>query len=164
MLAKFTLARSNDGRCRLVTLCPILLSDKAVERISKLLAQMPSNNAGTERLHECLDFLQRGQREGIVALCPSTSLGDWEGPSLRSTRPTVEIPASPCIIGSDRGDTERAEAPARSVLVDTFLLDKHPVTNRDYAAFLAHTGYPRAKSAPSSRSREKEAARPGWRR
>jgi formylglycine-generating enzyme required for sulfatase activity len=26
--------------------------------------------------------------------------------------------------------------------VDTFLLDKHPVTNRDYAAFLANTGYP----------------------
>jgi formylglycine-generating enzyme required for sulfatase activity len=42
-------------------------------------------------------------------------------------------------MGSDHHYPE--ERPARTVSVDPFLLDRQPVTNRDYARFVAETGY-----------------------
>jgi formylglycine-generating enzyme required for sulfatase activity len=51
----------------------------------------------------------------------------------------VEIPAGTFTMGSDRHYPE--EAPARAVTVDGFRIGRHAVTNGEYAAFVAATGY-----------------------
>lgn len=51
----------------------------------------------------------------------------------------VQIPGGTFRMGSDAHYTE--ETPVRTVAVDELSMDRHPVTNRDYAAFVADTGY-----------------------
>ncbi|WP_034592662.1 formylglycine-generating enzyme family protein [Hamadaea tsunoensis] len=51
----------------------------------------------------------------------------------------VQLPGGEFTMGSDRHYPE--EAPAHRVRVDAFGIDAHPVTNRQYAAFVAATGY-----------------------
>lgn len=51
----------------------------------------------------------------------------------------VPIPGGRFRMGSDHHYPE--EAPARDVIVDSFLLDETPVTNREFAAFVAATGH-----------------------
>lgn len=51
----------------------------------------------------------------------------------------VWIPGGEFTMGSDLHYPE--EAPAHRVAVDGFLLDAHPVTNNDFAAFVAATGH-----------------------
>ena len=51
----------------------------------------------------------------------------------------VAIPGGTFRMGSDRHYAE--EGPARPVHVDPFLIDRAPVTNRDFARFVAATGY-----------------------
>jgi formylglycine-generating enzyme len=51
----------------------------------------------------------------------------------------VRVPGGEFRIGSDRHYPE--EAPAHRVHVDGFRIDRHPVTNRQFAAFVAATGY-----------------------
>lgn len=51
----------------------------------------------------------------------------------------IEIQGGRFRMGSDRHYPE--EAPAHDVIVDPFRLDRHPVTNAQYAAFVAATGY-----------------------
>jgi sulfatase modifying factor 1 len=49
------------------------------------------------------------------------------------------IPGGSFLMGSDRHYPE--EAPAREVAVDGFWIDQAPVTNREFASFVAKTGY-----------------------
>lgn len=49
------------------------------------------------------------------------------------------IPAGKYRIGSDRHYPE--ERPQRHVTVDAFLIDRYPVTHRDFARFVAETGW-----------------------
>lgn len=51
----------------------------------------------------------------------------------------VWIPGGRFAMGSDRYYPE--EAPVHHVTVDGFWMDRHPVTNRQFAAFVAATGY-----------------------
>lgn len=51
----------------------------------------------------------------------------------------VPIPGGQLRMGSDRHYPE--EAPARDVFVDPFLIDETPVTNAQFAAFVAATGH-----------------------
>lgn len=51
----------------------------------------------------------------------------------------VAIAGGRATIGSDAHYPE--EAPAHQVVVDAYRIDRHPVTNADYAAFVAETGY-----------------------
>ena len=51
----------------------------------------------------------------------------------------VEIAGARYRIGSDRHYPE--EAPVREVELEAFLVDRHPVTNREFARFVADTGY-----------------------
>jgi len=67
----------------------------------------------------------------------------------------VEIPGGMFRMGSDKHYTE--EAPVHRVKVDTFLIDKTPVTNRQFKAFVKDTGYvtfaekvPDAKNYPGA--------------
>ena len=62
-----------------------------------------------------------------------------------------ELPGGTFTMGSDRAYPE--EAPARRVTVSPFAIDTHPVTNRDFAAFVAATGYvTRAERGPQPSS------------
>jgi formylglycine-generating enzyme required for sulfatase activity len=49
------------------------------------------------------------------------------------------VPGATFVMGSDRHYPE--EAPSRRARVDTFLIDETPVTNRQFAQFVAETGY-----------------------
>ena len=51
----------------------------------------------------------------------------------------IPLPGGEVWIGSDRHYPE--EAPARQVQVSPFRIDVHPVTNRQFARFVAETGY-----------------------
>ena len=51
----------------------------------------------------------------------------------------VAIPGGRFVMGSDRHYPE--EAPAREVVVDPFEIDQTPVTNAEFAAFVAATGH-----------------------
>ena len=52
---------------------------------------------------------------------------------------TVRIEGGRFLMGSDKHYAE--EAPAHPVMVDPFSIDVHPVTNEQFAAFTAETGY-----------------------
>jgi formylglycine-generating enzyme len=61
---------------------------------------------------------------------------------MRSAPPAADmawVPAATFRMGSDAHYPE--EAPAHPVAVDGFRIDRHQVTNRDYAAFVDQTGY-----------------------
>jgi formylglycine-generating enzyme len=61
----------------------------------------------------------------------------------------VRIPAGEFLMGSDRFYPE--ERPVHRVAVDSFLLDRHPVTNAEFAAFVEATGHvTRAERAPQA--------------
>ena len=51
----------------------------------------------------------------------------------------VWVPAGSFVMGSDRHYPE--EAPARRVAVEGFWIDRHPVTNEQFARFVAETGH-----------------------
>src|SRR5262249_34872379 len=70
-----------------------------------------------------------------------------------ATRGMVWIPGGAFTMGSDRHYPE--ERPAHRVAVDGFWIDPHPVTNAEFAAFVAATGHvtvaelaPRAEDYP----------------
>ncbi len=58
----------------------------------------------------------------------------------------VEIPSGTFIMGHD--ETYAEEGPAHEVSVDGFLLSRHEVTNRQFAAFVDDTGYITAAEQP----------------
>ena len=71
----------------------------------------------------------------------ATNAGSHAAP-LRSTTPRpgmVWIPGGIFRMGSDRFYSE--ERPVREVRVDGFWIDRHPVTNEQFARFVAATGY-----------------------
>lgn len=51
----------------------------------------------------------------------------------------VEIPAGSFIMGSDNGGMD--EAPEREVYLDSYLIDKYPITNQEYKLFVDVTGH-----------------------
>lgn len=51
----------------------------------------------------------------------------------------VEIPGGAFLLGAD--DQYPEEAPVREQHVEPFLIDRHPVTNADFARFVSDTGY-----------------------
>jgi sulfatase modifying factor 1 len=59
---------------------------------------------------------------------------------------TVSIPAGSFRMGSDEHYPE--EAPTRNVTVDAFEIDTHEVTNAEFAAFVAATGYTTVAERP----------------
>jgi formylglycine-generating enzyme len=64
---------------------------------------------------------------------------DFGAPRRHSTEGMVRVPAGSFTPGSHRSYPE--ERPARSVQVDAFWIDRTEVTNAQFAAFVAATGY-----------------------
>jgi formylglycine-generating enzyme len=61
------------------------------------------------------------------------------GPVPAQSSRMIRIPAGSFLMGSDRHYPE--EAPAHRVRVSAFEIDETAVTNRQFAAFVAATGY-----------------------
>jgi hypothetical protein len=59
---------------------------------------------------------------------------------------TVPLPGGTFLMGSNRHYPE--EAPVRRVSVDPFSIDRCPVTNREFATFVADTGYATVAERP----------------
>src|SRR4051794_9018563 len=72
---------------------------------------------------------------GAAALCP----GGLPPPARDADDDMVWIPAGSFAMGSEGHYAE--EAPTRRVAVAGFWIDRHPVTNAEFARFVAATGY-----------------------
>lgn len=59
--------------------------------------------------------------------------------ALPAPRDMIDLPGGTFTMGSERFYAE--EAPLRKVRVGAFSIDRHPVTNRDFARFVEATGY-----------------------
>lgn len=59
----------------------------------------------------------------------------------RDPTPMVKIPSGSFIRGSHENAGRADERPRRTIHVDTFLIDKHEVTNAQYLNFIAATGH-----------------------
>ncbi|MBM7542031.1 formylglycine-generating enzyme family protein [Amphibacillus cookii] len=55
----------------------------------------------------------------------------------------IEIPAGAFLMGTDDADgfPDDGEGPIHTEVVDTFLIDSHTVTNKEFAIFIEETGY-----------------------
>lgn len=53
----------------------------------------------------------------------------------------IEIPAGEFLMGTDRKQSNAHNRPQHRVHTDTYKIDKYPVTNAQYARFVAATGY-----------------------
>ncbi len=63
--------------------------------------------------------------------------------TLPEQRPTVSLPSATFLMGTDydRGFPADGEGPVRPVLLSSFEIDTFPVTNSDFATFIAATNY-----------------------
>ncbi len=53
----------------------------------------------------------------------------------------VEIPAGPFLMGTDRERSDDYDRPQHKVVLPAYAIDKYPVTNAQYARFVAATGH-----------------------
>lgn len=53
----------------------------------------------------------------------------------------VEIPAGPFVIGTNSERTDIQNRPEHKLILETFLIDKYPTTNVEYAKYIAQTKY-----------------------
>ncbi|MEZ4555246.1 MAG: formylglycine-generating enzyme family protein [Caldilineaceae bacterium] len=84
--------------------------------------------------HDCLDARERAEAASVLS-----TLGD-----PRTWKRWCRSPREPCAAGSDAGRREDAfssEKPQHDVLVAAFEMGKYPVTNAQYARFVAATDH-----------------------
>jgi CHAT domain-containing protein/formylglycine-generating enzyme required for sulfatase activity/tetratricopeptide (TPR) repeat protein len=121
---------------RLIDLCPILLSDRAQQRLEHAADALRnftfdvSNHTVTHNL----DVVTRAKAQHPRQFAPVRAFG--------SLQPLVEIPGGDSYIGSDSGDHSRGETPLRRSHVTGFRIGRHPITNAEYASFIVESGYP----------------------
>ncbi|WNG22575.1 ergothioneine biosynthesis protein EgtB [Cystobacter fuscus] len=89
--------------------------------------------------------------ETIAATLQLMTARDWRPTALARPRPgraawhEVFLPGGPVRLGSDAPWAYDNERPAHTAHVGDFFLDSHPVTNGDYAVFVAAGGYEDAR-------------------
>jgi formylglycine-generating enzyme required for sulfatase activity len=84
---------------------------------------------------------------GAVAASPAAAADAACARDLAALSDSVAVPAGRFTMGSDEAYPE--EGPARAVEVGDFEIDRHEVTNAEFAAFVAATGYvTRAERVP----------------
>jgi iron(II)-dependent oxidoreductase len=89
--------------------------------------------------------------ETIAATLQLMTARDWRPTALARPRPgraashEVFLPGGPVRLGSDAPWAYDNERPAHTAHVADFFLDSHPVTNGDYAVFVASGGYEDAR-------------------
>ncbi len=112
----------------------------ATPRLVERLTQMVEADFADGAVREVLHLTTARQRRAVAALskmtCPeaSAALDRWTPEGM------VLIPAGPFIMGSiESGD----EGPVHQVWLDAFWIARTPVTNAEYAEFIAAGGYER---------------------
>lgn len=130
LLLKYVSAESPEQRQGLLTLCPILSSDTCLKMLADLVERARSMDASTET----------AELESRLIACYRDAASHATPPPVHTGM--VTISEGPATIGSSAGEAGRGEAPQRTIHLPEFLLDQHPVTNAEYAAFLEDTGYP----------------------
>ncbi|MEZ0603623.1 formylglycine-generating enzyme family protein [Paraburkholderia sp. IW21] len=81
-----------------------------------------------------------GAAQQAVPLGTLTACKAYDGlPPASEAGDQVRVPAGSFVMGSDGNYPE--EAPARRVKVGSFMIDRHDVTNAEFARFVAATGY-----------------------
>ncbi len=71
----------------------------------------------------------------------SSSLKSQESYSIPNCSDMVEIPAGEFIMGNDAIDAQDNERPAHPVYLDTYWIDRYPVTCKQYREFMLTGGY-----------------------
>jgi formylglycine-generating enzyme required for sulfatase activity len=73
----------------------------------------------------------------------------------------VLIPGGTFIMGAEDADARADEKPRHTVTVDSFWMDEHEVTNAEFAAFVAATGYVTTAEKPISKEELMKQLPPG---
>lgn len=107
-------------------------------------------------MHEPFNILKRRS----LVLCVILLFG---GSARASEAPPgmVLIPGGTFRMGSDAPESFVNERPAHEVLVDPFLIDKYPVTNKRFAEFVEATGYKTVAERPVDWEDMKKQVPPG---
>jgi len=93
---------------------------------------------------EFIDAATRGQNVSIYSVAGAEGLLSdalWKQLGQR-----VEVPAGPFIMGTDRPESDIQDRPRHTVTTGAYRINKFPVTNAQYALFVAETGH----KAPTS--------------
>lgn len=72
-------------------------------------------------------------------------------PAIDSLNPMMLIPGGSFAMGTDEMPAQADEQPVHTVQVDSFMMDEHEVTNAEFAAFVAATGYVTVAEKPISK-------------
>jgi len=123
------------------------------------LAEMPQRirAAGEEATRHAL------MRAGLLQAAPYTEV---EAKALllpeqwADVETMITIPAGPFTMGTDRPRADPQDRPAHEVVLPAYRIDKYPVTNAQYARFVAATGHRPPLSWPNGRIPRGELLRP----
>jgi gamma-glutamyl hercynylcysteine S-oxide synthase len=74
---------------------------------------------------------------------PAGTARTWPAPPLQEVRGEVRVPGGEVLLGSDEAWAYDNERPAHRVSLPDFFIDRTPVTNGDFAAFIEAGGYRR---------------------
>ncbi len=96
----------------------------------------------------CIPVLFSNVNDYILLRLPKEEPPPPERKPLLSKPELVVIPAGPFQMGSpDPADVARGDWPLREVTLPAYAIGKYPVTNAEYAAFVAATGAPKPEGA-----------------
>ena len=98
---------------------------------------------------------------GLAALALTLLALTVEGPAPAAPEGMVWVPGGSYLMGSDATDAWPAEHPAHRVAVDGFWIDRTEVTNTQFAAFVAATGYVTVAERPVDWEELKKQVPPG---
>ena len=104
------------------------------ERLWRFLLQHESQHC--ETIAFLLELAKRNERQGDKETILSPHL-----PLPSSPPPAIEIPAGEFEMGSNAIDALDNERPAHKVYLDTYYIDRYPVTCGQYQAFMEAGGY-----------------------
>jgi formylglycine-generating enzyme required for sulfatase activity len=111
----------------------------------------PSSHASPQRLQ--LARMRAGQLSAAQRVAAGNELARLGDPRFRPDAwdllddpllGFVEIPAGPCVIGSDPNQDASAypdETPPHEILLPRYYIARYPVTGRQFRAFIDHTGH-----------------------
>lgn len=72
---------------------------------------------------------------------PAGTAHTWSAPPLKDAHGEVRVPGGPVVLGSDEAWAYDNERPAHSVTLPDFFIDRTPVSNGDFSAFIEAGGY-----------------------
>ena len=124
-----------------------------VARMLQTLREFPPRQeAASFTVAKMMEKLHAGRAEQLIDRRRWTQAKErrpWSPAAVRPGRPpsAIDLPGGLFTMGSDAHYPE--ESPTHRVRVDAFTIDAYPVTNRQFAAFVAATRYRPSPNGPS---------------